>query len=271
MKKKVLIVEDEWIIGDVLKKELENIGYEVTGIAATGEDAIQNVKDNKPDVVLMDITLQGEMDGITAAKLIERYGDIPIVFLTSHSDTGTLNRVKGTNPFGYMTKPVRIREAHMLIEIAITKCETEVKLKQNEEMYFTILSGINEANRKLEEKEAWFSETLSIIGDAVITTDTKGKVTFLNPASLSLLDLEHQNAIKRHFSEIIKIVDNKTGIEIDGLVTTVINERKILHFVDHIPADKTDGKVDVTVTITPVQDKDDNILGSVFVFSDIST
>ncbi len=248
-KSKILIVEDEWIIGNDLKDNLETVGYEVVGIATSGEDAIQSVEENKPDIVLMDIMLHGKMDGIAAADKIQKKGKTPVIFLTAHSDTDTLNKAKTTAPFGYLIKPVRIREAQIVIEMSISK---------------------HEAERKLKESEEWFSTTLSSIGDAVITTDINGKITFLNSVSLSLLDLKSEDAIGIHFSKIMQIFDSQTNKEVECPVTTVIRQKKIINFIDHILVNKEGKKAPISDSVAPIINGDGNILGVVFVFSDIS-
>lgn len=248
-KTKILIVEDEWIIGNDLKDNLEMVDYEVTNVVAAGEQAIQNVKENKPDIVLMDIMLQGDMDGIETADKMQKFEKIPVIFLTAHSDNDTLNRAKMATPFGYLVKPVRIREAQIVIEMAISK---------------------HESDRRLIESEEWFSTTLSSIADGVITTDTNGLVTFLNPVSLSLLDIKSKDAIGKHFCEIVQILDNETNKKVDCLTTSVIREAKLINFIDHVLVNKQGRKIPISNSVAPIKNTDKDILGVVFVFSDIS-
>ncbi|NLW75127.1 MAG: response regulator, partial [Methanomicrobiales archaeon] len=102
---KILIVEDEMIISMEIKQKLRGMGYEVVGQAITGESAILKAGEKNPDLVLMDIRLKGEMDGITAAKRIIELYDLPIIFLTAHSDKATLERAIAVSPSGYLLKP----------------------------------------------------------------------------------------------------------------------------------------------------------------------
>src|SRR5881396_2873769 len=107
---RLLIVEDEAIVAMDLQQRLERLGHHVVGTAATGEAAIRRVEETRPDVTLMDIRLKGRMDGVAAAAEIDRRFDTPVVFLTAHSDTQTVQRATATEPFGYVLKPVDDRE-----------------------------------------------------------------------------------------------------------------------------------------------------------------
>lgn len=118
---RILVVEDEAIVAMVIKKRLVNLGYSVSGVAATGKDAITKVEGTFPDLVLMDIMLKGDMDGIEAADEIRKRFSIPVVYLTAHSDEKTLERAKQTEPYGYILKPFTEKDLSTNIEIAIHK------------------------------------------------------------------------------------------------------------------------------------------------------
>ncbi len=132
---KIMLVEDEVIVAADVKHRLESMGYEVLGIVDKGEDAIEKAGETKPNLVLMDIVLKGEMDGIEAAQQIRELYDIPIIYLTAYSDKKTLERAKITEPFGYVLKPFEDREIQSAIEMAIYKHAMEQKLKESEEKY----------------------------------------------------------------------------------------------------------------------------------------
>lgn len=118
---KILIVEDESIIAEDIADSLESIGYKVVGIVASGEEAIVLAGKLQPDLVLMDIMLQGEMDGITTAEKIQSRYQIPAIYLTAYADEKTLERVKDTNPFGYIVKPFEEKNLHLTIQIALQR------------------------------------------------------------------------------------------------------------------------------------------------------
>jgi CheY-like chemotaxis protein len=122
---RILVVEDEGIVAHDIKHMLNGLGYEVPVIASSGEDAIKRVAEKKPDLVLMDIVLGGDMDGIEAAKQIRARFDIPVVYLTAYADETTVSRAKMTAPYGYLVKPFTEGELHAAIEIALHKHEME--------------------------------------------------------------------------------------------------------------------------------------------------
>lgn len=122
---RIMIVEDEGILGLDLKTRLEGMGYEVLGIVHSGEEAIQQAEETHPDLVLMDIHLEGEMDGVEAAEQIRKGFYIPVIFLTAHSDDHTFQRAKVTDPFGYLLKPVHQKDLYIAVEIALCRHETE--------------------------------------------------------------------------------------------------------------------------------------------------
>ncbi|HWQ44877.1 MAG TPA: response regulator [Methanosarcina barkeri] len=116
---RVLIIEDEHIVAMGIKKMLKSLGYTVTGVASSGEDAISKAESTFPDVVLMDIMLKGDLDGVEAAKEIRERFDVPIVYLTAYSDNNILERAKITEPFGYIIKPFDEKDLYSSIEIAL--------------------------------------------------------------------------------------------------------------------------------------------------------
>lgn len=130
---RILVVEDEAIVAMVIKKRLMNLGYSVSGVAATGKDAITKVEGTFPDLVLMDIMLKGDMDGIEAADEIRKRFSIPVVYLTAHSDENTLERAKLTEPYGYILKPFTERDLSSNIEIAIHKHLREKQKERSDE------------------------------------------------------------------------------------------------------------------------------------------
>jgi CheY-like chemotaxis protein len=115
----ILVVEDDIIIATLLQNRLTKLGYSVADISATGEDAIQKAAELRPNLVLMDIRLKGEIDGIGAAEAIHETESIPVVYLTSHSDEDTLERAKKTQPAGYIIKPFTDDQLRTTIEIAL--------------------------------------------------------------------------------------------------------------------------------------------------------
>ena len=139
---RILVVEDESIVAMDIQDRLESLGYEVPTTVATGERAIEKTETLRPDLVLMDIQLQGEMDGVQAADEIRRRFNIPIVYLTANADHPTVQRAKLTEPFGYIIKPFEERELHTAIEIALYRHQMNQKLRESEERNRALLSAI---------------------------------------------------------------------------------------------------------------------------------
>ncbi len=124
---RILIVEDEHIVAMGIKRMLKGLGYTVTGIASSGDDAIGKAESTFPDLVLMDVMLKGDMDGVEAAKEIKKLFGIPVVYLTAYSDSNVLERAKKTGPLGYIIKPFDEKDLHSNIEIALHRYRTEKK------------------------------------------------------------------------------------------------------------------------------------------------
>ena len=129
---KILIVEDEMITAGDLKANLEDLGYIIAGTARSAESAIEDIAKLDADLILMDITLAGEMNGIEGASIIKKRFDIPVIYITASTDNATMTRAKTTEPFGYIIKPYEKRELYFAIEIAIYKHRMERKLRQSE-------------------------------------------------------------------------------------------------------------------------------------------
>lgn len=137
---RILIVEDEIIIAEDLKFELITLGYEVTGIAKSYDEAMQSIEENLPDFMLIDIKLKGAKDGIDLAETVKKQYDMPLVFLTSHADKTTVERAKRVHPNGYLIKPFEKEDLYTSIEIAFTN-------------YLEVKAGVGES-KSLEEKNS---------------------------------------------------------------------------------------------------------------------
>ncbi len=129
-KTKILVVEDETIIAMTIEDRLNSLGYTVLDMVHTGEKAVQQAGELQPDLVLMDITLKGKMDGVEAAAQIRARFDIPVIYLTAYADEDTLQRAKVAEPFGYLLKPLGEREMHTAIKMALYKHQVDQKLRQ---------------------------------------------------------------------------------------------------------------------------------------------
>ena len=145
---KVLVVEDEGLIANDIATRLEALGHQVVATVATAEEAVEQAAGT--DVVLMDIHIDGQRDGIDAAQEVRTRHHVPVVFLTAHADRATLERAKAADPFGYITKPLGPASLHTSIEMAVYKHRME---------------------RQLEEQEAWHRTTLASVAEAIVVAD----------------------------------------------------------------------------------------------------
>lgn len=249
-KEKVLIVEDERIVAEDIRMSLERIGYLVCGLALSGSEAIEKVKELRPDIVLMDIVLGREMDGIEAASKIRSSFEIPVVYLTAYGDERTLERAKVTEPFGYIIKPFEEKELKSTIEIALYKHRMEKKLK---------------------ESEQWLSTTLRSIGDAVIATDKKGHVSFINPVAQSLTGWKNEEAIGRPLRDIFITLNEETGQPIAVSVMKLLQKNRQPEIGDHILLVSRDGnRIPINQSTAPIHDEKGDVIGAVLAFQDIT-
>ncbi len=171
-KMNILVVEDERIVAEDIKMRLQNLGYAVPGIVFSGEEAVKKAEKAQPDLVLMDIVLEGEMNGIEAAAIISSRFNIPIVYLTAYADNKTLEQAKVTEPLGYILKPFEDRELRTTIEMALYKYKMGNMLKESEERYRGVVEnahdaiyiatqdGFQYANPAFEKLTGWKKEEL---------------------------------------------------------------------------------------------------------------
>jgi two-component system cell cycle sensor histidine kinase/response regulator CckA len=249
MSTSIMVVEDEILIAQDIRRILTGFGYDVLALAATGSDALRTAEARSPDLVLMDIKLNGSMDGIeTAARLHEKHRSA-IVYLTSHSDESTLARAKKTNPFGYILKPFTDRELRMCIEVALSKHNLESRL----------IAG-----------ERWFSTTLRSIGDAVIATDEHEVIKFMNAAAETLTGWRTNDAVGRKLADVVQLVDHD-GKPHPGLVTHGLRSgfAAMLPHAGEVVSENV-RRLPIDDTATVIKDDRGAVLGCVVVFRDIT-
>ncbi|TVQ09447.1 MAG: DNA-binding response regulator [Bacteroidetes bacterium] len=121
---RILIVEDEMVIGANISLQLSRFGYEVTGIVPRGEEALVHVRENQPDIVLLDINLKGNIDGIQTAELMQKEHDIPVIYLTANADDAHFNRAKATHPYAFISKPYKSLDLKRAIELTASRLQS---------------------------------------------------------------------------------------------------------------------------------------------------
>jgi PAS domain S-box-containing protein len=181
---RVLIVEDEAIIGLAIKRLLGASGYEIAALVATANQAIRAVETSSPDLVLMDIHIKGDKDGIETALEIRRNFHLPVVFVTAHADKKALERARQTEPFGYIVKPISALSLTSTIEMALHKHRIE---------------------QQLERHRTWLTTILQGIPDAVLVTDLAGDVQFLNSAAEDLTGRERAEVVGKPIDSALSL------------------------------------------------------------------
>jgi DNA-binding NarL/FixJ family response regulator len=151
-----MVVDDEAVIALRLQQRLTSMGFDVTGVAYSGEEAVETARDLRPDLILMDIMIPGKLDGIAAAKIVKAELDIPVVFLTAHSEDKIIERAKQAEPYGYILKPFQDREIKATVEIALYKKDMERQLKESKiqlrKAHDKLESRVKERTKELEVK-----------------------------------------------------------------------------------------------------------------------
>ncbi len=246
----ILVVEDELIIAKGIEKRLKALGYHVAGIVATGEEAVDVALGTVPDLVLMDICLQGGMDGVTAAEKIRAAVDIPVVYLTAYADPDSLGRAKLTEPFGYIVKPFQDITLRSTIEMALYKHRMESRLRRSEQ---------------------WLATILRSIGDAVIATDSQGLITFMNPVALSLTGWRRDDALGRELQEVFKVREAAPAAPLDNIVSNVMHNGTTQCFPGTTYLVSRDGReTPIEAKATPFVGVQGGNTGLALVFTDIT-
>lgn len=246
----VLIVEDEEIVAADLAGKLEQLGYEVVGTEAKGEDAVESAYRLKPEVVLMDIRLKGAMDGIEAAEAIQsRYNAPVVIYMTAYSDDDTLERAKLTQPYGYILKPFDERELLATIKMAVYK---------------------RQLDRQQHDQLEWLRVTLNSIGDAVISCNADGLIYFLNPAAEVLTGWLTDNALGCPIEEVFCLINEQPNQPSENLVTRVLRDGHRTPNICTTLVTKEGLKIPIEARASTILNPDGFVIGVVLVFHDVN-
>ncbi len=247
---RVLIVEDESIIALELGESLRELGYEVVGIAHNAAAAVARARELRPDVVLMDIMLEGDEDGIAAAAALGEHGEIPVIFCSAYSDAGTLRRATASGAHAFITKPYRPDQVRALVETTLAKARLE---------------------REIRDSERWFSAAMRCCGDAVIATDAQARIRFVNAAAERLLGMALAEARERPVETVMKLL---------GPGGSEVSPHPVREVLAHPAAPARDtgaatlevdgARVPVEDSIAAILGDDDTLLGAVLVLRDVS-
>ncbi len=246
----ILVVEDERIVGKDIERRLLNLGYGVTGVVSTGVGALEELKETVPDLILMDIRLKGDMDGIEVAEAVRSAYDVPVVYLTAYADDATLDRAKAAGPFGYVLKPFSERELCAAVEMALYKHKMERRLTENQERLAT---------------------TLRSIADGVITTDIDGAITFMNPIAEVSTGLKQADVAGRNFADFFSIMEEGIRTLPDDFIKRAIREGTGTGRAVHSTLSVRNGpQIPVDSSVAPIRNAKGAVTGSVLVFRDVT-
>ncbi len=235
-KTKILVVEDEIIIGMEIADRLKSMGYDVLRIVSNGNDAIKTANNEKPDLILMDIMIQGNIDGIETATQIRSTLDIPVIYLTANADESTLERAKVSDAFGYLIKPFEEKELNTTIEMALYKHRMEGKLRENEERFKSLVENssigifrLSKEGRILHSNPTFiklfgFTKLNELVGKEISDFFIGGKQVMQEIADI----VNKFDSIERHKVELINSKGEKVVVSLGGNFVKWQNE--ILYF-----------------------------------------
>jgi PAS domain S-box-containing protein len=244
----ILIVEDNYIVMMELASRLAGLGYKIVDSAASGLEAVEKAELYKPDLIIMDIRLKGGIDGIEAASRIKKKLDLPVIYLTAHTDEETIQRAKLTEPFGYIIKPFEERELHSTIEMALYKYKMEGLLKENKH---------------------WLSAALKSIGDALIATDSRGIIKIINPVAEQITGWPAEKAAENHISDVF-ILKDELGNPYPDPVTSSLTSNSVIGDSSKILISCSGNEIPVDFSVAPILYEVNSLNGAVLVFRDIT-
>ncbi|EKD55912.1 MAG: signal transduction histidine kinase, partial [uncultured bacterium] len=248
--KTILLVEDDIVKSKITSEIVKDFGFNVI-TANTGEKAVEIALSNETtSLILMDINLGDGIDGTEAARQILKKRNVPIVFLTSHSEKEYVEKVRQITHYGY-----------------VIKNSGDFVLKSTIEMAFELF----ESHEKTHAHEELLSIILNSIGDGLITTDTNCLVTKMNRTAERLTGWMINDAINKPLSDILKIYNEKTLVFVDNPAEKALKSGKVEHLADHTILTSKDGtEYNIADSAAPIRNKEGKIIGVVMVFSDIT-
>ena len=240
---KIIIVEDEGITAMHLREMLVGLGYMVTATEDNAETALDHIATQKPDLVLMDIRLKGRMDGVAAAELIQRRFDIPVVFLSAHSDEGTLRRVKRCRAYGFIVKPFDEPEVRFAVKSALYR---------------------HRFDRALRSTREWHDGPLARVEHAVVATDSAGQVIFINETGKALTGWAEFDAFERDTATVLHFVDEYGSPLAEHPVRRALRTQQIaVSEPDCVLISRNGTEVPISCRILQIQGVDNRLIGSV--------
>ncbi|MEH1823233.1 MAG: diguanylate cyclase [Nostoc sp.] len=248
--RKILVVEDEKILASNIRKSLQKLGYSVSEITKSGKEAIKKVAETHPHLVLIDICLAGEIDGVHVADIIQNHFHVPVVYLTECLEYKTLHKNPLSEPFSYIVKPVIERDLHFAIEMALYKHQSKKILYEEKQRLVTIINSM---------------------GCAVIVTYANGSIQMMNPIAERITGWKQSEAFGKDLVEIVNLVDKDIGERIENLTRDVMEAGEIFNLPENCTLITKDGReIAIGDNVSPIRDRDGNITGAVLIFQDIT-
>jgi PAS domain S-box-containing protein len=244
----ILIVEDESIVAWDIKETLEKLGHQVVDLVVSGAEAIRAATTSRPDLVLMDIRLAGELDGITAGAQIYDRLNIPVVYLSAHADDRTLDRATQSNPFGYIIKPFRSQTLQSTIQIACQRHQREAAARQS---------------------QTDLANTLNSLGSGTIVTDRLGVVTFINSTAQELTGWDAKQAIGQQIGRVFRLHWEADGIAIENPSLRAMRLQQPVKSPARCWLTAQDrSQIPISDTANPIYNSDGEVVGSIVIFYD---
>ncbi|HEY9880785.1 MAG TPA: diguanylate cyclase [Leptolyngbyaceae cyanobacterium] len=245
----VLIVEDEPIAVWSIRETLEKLGHVVVDEVSSGQQAVAAARSRRPDLVLMDICLAGDLDGIEAAAVIQGQFSIPVVYLTAYADEAMVQRAIATSPFGYVVKPFRSYELQTTIAIALHRHQQE---------------------KYLESVESQLVTTLESLGDGTITTDAEERVNFMNPVAEALTGWSRQEAQGQPIGTVLTLLESQNQALSCSPLQRALQDEPNSPSQDCLLKTRQGITRFINLSASAIRDQSDHLLGGVLVFRDIT-
>jgi len=242
---RILIVEDERITAEDLEEVLKDLGYQVSGVVSSSEEAIREAQRNPPDLVLMDIRIRGEIDGAETALLLRERFDVPVVYLTAHADRDTLERAKQSRPLGYIVKPFHEAELHASVEMALYK---------------------HRHDRRSRSREQHVTNVLGTLSLGIASVDQDGTIRMMNRAAEGLTGWSMEEAIGTPVRQVFRLADAATGRDLELPLEQALQQRAVVEIRDRMLITKGGGQNLVSGNIAPLRAADGGPSGGVIMF-----
>ena len=245
---RILVGEDDAVVARDIAETIRDLGYETTAIVGSGDEAVAKAVESRPDLVLLDIRMPGERDGVDAGREIMSTQGIPVVFVTAYGDDTTLRRAVKEGPFGYVLKPFQARELRAAIEVGLSRSRLE---------------------REVREVRERLDATLRSVGDGVVSTDEAGRVELMNPVAQRLTGHSEDDAVGKPVDQILRFRPEDGAGELPNPALQALARRATVRLEEgSLLVDRNGSEVPVSDAASPVITPEGQLLGSVLVFKD---